>query len=748
MKKVICCLVFIMWIGLWFTNAQTKQNDIKVGLVLSGGGAKGLAHIGVLKVLEETGVRVDYVGGTSMGAMIGSLYAAGYSPQQLDSIFRSTNFEELIRDDLPRNIKSFYQKEEDERYAVSLPLEKWKIKVPSGLSKGQNVYNLLAQLMAPVAEINDFKELPIPFFCIGTNIETGEEVLFDKGDLPQVVAASGSIPSLFSPIKIDGKLIVDGGVVNNYPLEEMRKRGVNYIIGVDVQDSLVDRKKLKTAIEVMNQVNNFRTIKAMKGKETKTDLYIKPNITAFSILSFDKGDAIIAEGEKVAYKHYFALKELASKQSKKQTRKPLELQNTIALENINITGSTTFPRSYIKGKLKIKEGEAISYTALNEGINRLSATGNFQKIEYKLKSKPSNKQDLILKIEESKKDASLRLALHYDELYKSAALFNLTRQGTFFKNDILNLDFVFGDNIRYKFDYYIDKGAYWSVGLNSTLNKFDHDVRLDFLRKNIPDDLFNINKIKLEYLDLTNTFYAETFLTKNVKFGLGAEHKYTKLDTETILLGNTINTNQIPVTVLEESNLFGVLGYLAVDTYNNAYFPTRGFKFYGRTDIYLFETKSSFEFSEFSISKAYIGFALPISKKFSARLSSQGGFRIGETEMTTLNFFLGGYGNNYVNHIEHFLGYDYLAISGDSFIKTLFEIDYQPFNKHHLTASYNIANVDDDLFQDGDWFKSPKYTGFGLGYGVETILGPLEAKYTYSPELKEGQWFFSLGFWF
>jgi NTE family protein len=141
--------------------------DIKVGLVLSGGGAKGLAHIGALKLIEESGVRIDYIGGTSMGAIIGGLYASGYSANQLDSIFKKTNFNTLIQDNLPRSAKTFYEKEDAEKYALTLPFDGFKISFPSGLSKGQNVYNYMNKLTTHIGDLNDFSKLPIPFFLYG-----------------------------------------------------------------------------------------------------------------------------------------------------------------------------------------------------------------------------------------------------------------------------------------------------------------------------------------------------------------------------------------------------------------------------------------------------------------------------------------------------------------------------------------------------------------------------------------------------
>jgi len=244
-KYLFFILIFNFYCG--FSQHEINQNnDVKVGLVLSGGGAKGFAHVGVLKVLEEAGIRIDYIAGTSMGSVIGGLYAVGYNAHELDSILQKHDLSSLLKDDLPRNSYSFYQKNNEGKYTFSLPIENWKIGLPS-VSKGQNVFNLISQLTEHVHGITDFSKLPIPFFCIATNLETGDEVILDKGSLPESIRASGSFPGLLTPVKIDGKSLVDGGIVNNYPVEELKAKGVDYIIGVDVMGQLLEESKLNSA---------------------------------------------------------------------------------------------------------------------------------------------------------------------------------------------------------------------------------------------------------------------------------------------------------------------------------------------------------------------------------------------------------------------------------------------------------------------------------------------------------------------
>ena len=421
MKKILFIYILI-FSGLVFSqNQETK--DIKVGLVLSGGGAKGFAHIGAIKAIEDAGVRIDYIGGTSMGAIVGALYASGYSAKQLDSIFNVIDFNTLIQDDIPRSAKTFYEKEESNKYALTLPFDKFQVGFPSSLSKGQNVYNLISKLTAHVNTIKDFSKLPIPFFCIATDVETGKEIILDKGYLPRAVTASGALPSLFSPVSIDDMLLVDGGVVNNYPVDEVRAKGMDIIIGVDVQDGLKKRSALESAFDVLVQINNYRTVAAMVDKKVKTDIYIHPKIEDFSVVSFSEGRRIIESGTEAAETFHDDLLSLAAQQQKNPRQKIEFLKNnSFFVRNVEIIGNEKYTRSYVLGKLKLKIPSSVSYEDFNAGVNNLSATGNYQDIDYRFVLLGNGEYAINFTLRENNANMLLRLGVHYDDLFRSSAL--------------------------------------------------------------------------------------------------------------------------------------------------------------------------------------------------------------------------------------------------------------------------------------------------------------------------------------
>src|SRR5690606_15128571 len=329
-------------------------------------------------------------------------------------------------------------------------------------------------------------------------------VILDSGSLAKAVSASGAIPSLFSPVSIDDMLLTDGGVTNNYPVKELRERGADIIIGIDVQDTLMDREELKSAVNILNQIGNFRTIREMKEKIALTNVYIKPDITDFNVLSFERGGAIIDKGEEAAQLRIEDLEAIAKMQNRIiNPREQIFPLDTIKVNALSIEGNTSYPRSYIMGKLKLRYGDQYTYMDLNYGINNLAATGNFSRINYSLVEN-DDFYTLALQLEESPNKTFLRLGLHYDNLYKSGALINLTRKSLLFTNDVTSMDVILGDNFRYNFHYYIDKGYYWSLGLRSRYNAFNKGVAPEILGNDFLTEDISLNQVEIDYRDNTN----------------------------------------------------------------------------------------------------------------------------------------------------------------------------------------------------------------------------------------------------
>ena len=731
MKKNVILFLFIFPF-LFF--GQEKQP--KVGLVLSGGGAKGFAHVGVLKEIDKAGIQIDYIGGTSMGAIIGALYAMGYSGIQIEEIVKETDFIGILRDQLPRSSSTFFEKEYGENTAITLPVNKGTISLPKAVSKGQNMLNLLTELFAPIQGITDFSKLQTPFFCIATNVETGGEVLLEKGSLPIAVRASGSFPTLLNPVELNNKLLIDGGVSNNFPIDIMRSKNMDIIIGVDAQGKLFEKDKLTSAISILNQIISYQMYAKNNEEKDKLDVYIHPEIYNYNVVDFGKKEEILKKGDEAGKKFSAIFKEIAARQKNKKEKKKLALdKRKYLISEISIAGFKNYTRAFVLGKLKIKENDSISRNEITKRIYLLSATKNYEQIQYDLKRKKDNTYKLDFILKESNENASIKLGVHYDFLYKSGVLANYSQKRLLINNDLFSLDVILGDNPRYKLNYFVDNGFYISYGFRSNYNHFRANTR----SKTIFPIASNAKSINLKYTDFTNQFFLQTTFDRKFALGLGIEHKNIKASTETLIINNQ-------ESVFDKSNYFNAFGYLKLDTYDDRNFPTKGYFADLNAKWYLSSDYNS-NFKPFLQAKGTLGFATTIADKFTFQHTTEAGFSFDNPTSNVFDFYLGGYNKNYINTFTSFYGYDFAELSNKSFVKSEFIFRYHFSDNHYALFIANYGRLDGNVFKDIEIFKEVK-SGYAIGYSWDTFIGPIELKYSWSPNNNKNYWLFNLGFWF
>ena len=312
-RAVLLCLVFCIvthLVVLWYPSGADAEerapaNRPKIGVVFGGGGAKGAAHIGVLKVLEEQKIPVDYVAGTSMGAIVGALYASGLSAAELEKVITAIDWKDVFSGDPDRRDVDYRRKREDYEILskMSVGIKDGKMAMPKGLVKDQKVNVLFEMLMLHTSDINDFDKLPIPYRAIAADLETGEMVVLRGGHLADAARASMSVPGAFPPIEIDGRLLIDGGIVRNVPVDIVRGMGADIIICIDVDKPLPTREELGGSLSVLNQMIDIMMKKNVK-EQLKTlgpqDVYINPDLGELGSTDFDRAAEIARLGEKAA----------------------------------------------------------------------------------------------------------------------------------------------------------------------------------------------------------------------------------------------------------------------------------------------------------------------------------------------------------------------------------------------------------------------------------------------------------------
>ncbi|MCD4751337.1 MAG: patatin-like phospholipase family protein [Thermoanaerobaculales bacterium] len=362
----------------------------RIGLVLSGGGARGNAHVGVLKVLEELRIPIDFIAGTSMGAIIGGLYSVGVSPTEMEEILAETDWRELLDDRPPRRHLPFRQKVDDQTYLV--PFEAGfnggSFQIPSGLISGQKLGFALQLMVLQAAGIDDFDRLPIPFRAVATDLENGEMVVLRGGDLGQAMRASMSLPGIFSPIEIDDRLLVDGGLARNLPVDVARDMGADVIIAVDVGQPLPDKDELASIGQVTRQVIGMQIVKNVEEQALHADVLIRPELDGFGSFQFEKSSEMVPFGEVAAQSvaadlERYSVSEEAFQAHLRKLRRRRSFSGA-KVTSIQLTSSSTADPRFVLLQVTMRPGDSLDFEVIRQDLERLYETGDYERVNFRL----------------------------------------------------------------------------------------------------------------------------------------------------------------------------------------------------------------------------------------------------------------------------------------------------------------------------------------------------------------------------
>ena len=429
MHRLLLCLMLLLTC-LPITAAENTRP--KVGLVLSGGAARGLAHIGVLKALEEQGVRVDAIAGTSMGAVIGGLYASGYSVEELEKLATTLDWQQALSDAPPRKDVPFRRKQDDRDFLVKQKLsfrDDGSLGLPLGVIQGQNLALLLESKLAHTADTRDFDKLPIPFRAVATDIASGEKVVFRRGHLPQVIRASMSIPAVFAPVEMDGRLLVDGGMVDNIPLDVAREMGVDLAIVVDIGTPLRDRKQLNTVVDVLNQSITLMTRRNSEEQLAnlhRDDILIQPPLAAFGVTDFGRTAEMIEAGYRATRALDARLATLRQAEGDSQlaiARSPR--QRTPVITAIKVENDSKVSDDVIRYYVRQPIGEPLELERLQTDMGTLYGLDYFDGVQYRVVHKGDD-NTLVIKASGKRGGTDyLRLGLNLSDDMRGDSAFNL-----------------------------------------------------------------------------------------------------------------------------------------------------------------------------------------------------------------------------------------------------------------------------------------------------------------------------------
>lgn len=717
------------YIFVLYASILLAQNNeqIKVGLALSGGGAKGMAHIGVLRVLEENNIKIDYISGTSMGAVVGSMYALGYSVDEIENYLLHVDWQALMDNELPRNRINVLDRNTNDRYLLDFDVTDSSITVPDAFNEGQYMLKELSFLTWPGHGERDFSKFKIPFLCVATNLETGAEVMLEEGNLAEAIRASVAFPSIFSPYEIDGNLYADGGIRNNLPIAVLKeKKGMDFVIAVDVQGKLYEKEGLNSFLKILDQVGSFNNALYYEEQKKLADIIIRPEgIDNYTVTDYDKSLALIKMGETDAHTYQDIWKELPKKQTNIEKESNLKKEKEILISNVFVEGNNTVTERYIRSKLRFKRASCYTPKQIEKGIDKLYGTQNFDGVFFSLVANSDTSYDLHLKVKEKTINTNIRFGLHYDDDFGLGVLANLTIRNQLLANSKFTLDVVLAENARGEMTYVYDRGFIPAVGLQFAFHRFGTHVYAQ--REPITS---------LTYQDFSvNAFISSTILD-HYRFGAGIRYENVSYleDFNAIGIANSNN------------NYIHYYAFLDFDSFDRTYKPLKGLKLKSeirtlskQVDGVTFTTPSSVIYAR------YIQ-ALKLHKKMGLQLQFLGATTIGEDLDLPYKVYLGGLGENYNNFIFPFLGYRYMELFGRSALALRLDVYYEVATNHFLTLKGNIGKLEatvDNLFSSDILLD-----GYGVSYGYNSALGPLEFTAIFSSNHSDILTYLSLGFWF
>lgn len=738
-----------------------------VALVLSGGGAKGAAHVGVLRYIYEKGIPVDMVLGTSMGGLVGALYAVGYGPGQLDSIVRSIDWSIMLSDRVPRSYTPYTRIRYNDKYAFSFPFyrslkdmadigradyttgakEEFTISedpsdmikdnligsLPSGTIYGQNVNNLISSLTVGYQEPSDFLEFPVPFVCVATDLVSGRAKVWHSGELNTAMRSTMSIPGLFAPVRVDGMVLVDGGMRNNFPTDLAKQMGADIVIGVELSDASKDFATINNIGDIVMQSIDMLSNDSFRRNIRVPDLtLIKPDLHEFNMLSFspESIDTIIRRGYLAAQAADEALTLVRDRTGAAAPRPEpahpaIDLgTRPVVISDVEFLGVDDIEEKYFLRKIGISPGDTVGRKTVESAVSVLFGSGTFDYVNYELLG---TEEPFRLRFN-CRRGPVNRLGVGFrmdtEEVVAIALDFGLNTNRI--QGSSLNLSAKVSTNPYFKVHYSYNNVSLPTVNVDASVNWVERNTfSMGDVRYNI-DFLHNRQEIYLSNMawtdfDVHGGIRSDIFNFYNL-LSDGPEIDYDR---------KSLNDGYL-----------SLFADARIDTFNNGYFPDSGYTFgagYHWTFLGMPYRIKPFHEVNFDASGV-----VRLSDRFALRPSLYARFVIGDSVPLQYGNFIGGsmYGRYVDQHIP-FIGINNSALCGKFLAVARADLRCRLAPGSYLSG---IVNVSGD-FDDPESVRSARgIYGFGLEYAYSTPVGPLKADVHWSSLTHRIGFYMSFGF--
>ncbi len=722
---------------------QQENHRPKIGLTLSGGGAKGLAHIGILKALDSAGLKIDYITGTSMGSIIGSLYAIGYSADSIEKMTRQINWDLILSNQ--SSLRTLFMEEKDEynKYTVELPWVNHGFQLPTGLLQGQELWLKLSEMFFPVYNQKDFSKFNIPFKCIGTDVGNGEAVVMSQGEIISAIRASMAIPSFFTPVGYEGKLLVDGGVVRNFPVRDVKEMGAGFVIGSNVAGGLLPSDKVRNAIQVLLQVAFFREAQDHKEEVPLCNIYVPFDMPQYNMGSFAQSDEILELGICEGRKLYPRFKQLADSLNALYGPQPFVANRLpeikpVKISSYEIKGLQNTGADFFVHTMDLFTNREYTPQQLSGMVRAAFGTRYYNRITYALEPQPDSTCKILIDVTENPLTIA-KLSLHYNKFTGVAAIVNLTARNPLITNsrDLITLNV--GETFRAKAEHlqYIGRRKNFSVTLGGQYDRFDVNTYNTYKQSGIYKQSFLKLDSRAQYSTLRNLAVGvgERFETISYKPAIISDFQFS---------GN--------------NNFFTTYLFIAHNSLDKVVYPRRGIKINAEFGIIesqdptisFFQNGQPIAPDSLTVSdKPYprLTFNLdaytPLSRRSTLEFLVQTGVNFNYSNNIMNEFSIGGLTPLFRNQVV-FAGLQEGSLYTPSLAALQTAWRYEPLNNVFITGRANILLT--NFISTSKFFQNPNFlSGYALTFGYNFALGPLEFSFMYCDQSKQVSTYVNIG---
>ncbi len=724
-------------------RAQHKERP-KIGVTLSGGGAKGLAHIGILKAIDSAGINVDYITGTSMGSIIGSLYAIGYSAADIEKMAKKVDWNEMLSNQSSLRGIVMEEKEEYSKYAVELPWVNNGFRLPSGVVEGEELWLKFSELFFPVYNVKDFDKFSIPFRSIATDIETGEAVVGDTGELITAVRASMAIPSLFTTVEYKGKRLIDGGVVRNFPVRNVKEMGADFIIGSRVALGLQPKEKVTNAFQILHQIMFFKEAATSRKDSALCNIYIPMPLEHYTAASFGRAGELLKYGMEEGRKYYPVFKKLVDSLDKiygKEYKDPDRLPkvDSVFISSIQINGLEKTTKEFFEHMMGFEADRYYSAAKIGKMVRRVFGTRYYNRIIYSLDPLPNGSARIIFDVVENPATFA-KLGIHYNNFMGISLIGNLTSRNFFLPHSRSLVTVNVGENFRSRAEHlqYLGRGKKVAFIMGLQFDRIEYNTYDNFKKDGVYGTHIFKADGKFEY-------------SASRRFTIGAGTRFEWIEYKPSI--------QSVFDIKGKNDFFTSYGFFGVNTLNKNILPERGIRVdgefgwvYNQRPSVIFSSQGNPVNDPDSLGISYNNYQravltvdgyVPLTSKVVLTGGFHGGVNLNYNQSVLNDFSIGGLAKTLRNQVM-FAGLEENTVSTPSVAAAHLGIRYKLY--HNLYVQARINGLVNNFVSVNNILQKPNFlSGYAATLAYNFALGPLEISAMYCDQTRRVLSYINLG---